>query len=442
MSSQTQEKAESATNSTKKFKLGLLGCGTVGSGLLKILAANPRSQNLQVVKILARNDKRADELATQLELDRTIFTTDASEITSDPELDIVVELMGGVEHTKKILLDAINNKKNIVTANKDLLALEGEELFEAAKENGVSIYFEAAVAGGIPIISTLKQSLSGNTILQLQGIINGTTNYILDVMKKEGRSFNDVLKAAQDLGFAESDPTNDVEGYDAAYKTAILASIISGKRVNVKDVFCEGIANISSTDIQSADKRGYEIKLLGIIKNDEEKLDARVHPVFVPKTNPLSNVHMENNAVLVEGDAVGMLTLIGKGAGSLPTASSVYGDLMMLSSSLSSSSIPDQQFVCTHSDYAAMKDINDVENSFYIRVSMHDKVGVLKDLGDITSSNGANVKFIDQYNVQGQEAHADFIIDPVKESIMQKMLTDIRALDTIKEVESVIRVLN
>jgi homoserine dehydrogenase len=425
---------------SKKIKIALLGCGTVGSGVLTILD-NLHRQDIELVQILVRNEQRATELSTKLNLDRSLFVTDVSRIINNPEIDIVVELMGQVELTKQILLDAIAKGKNIVTANKDLLALEGEALFEAAKQNKATILYEAAVAGGIPIIATLKQSLCANHILEIQGIINGTTNYILDVMKSESESFDEALKLAQGLGFAESDPTNDIDGHDAAYKIAILAAIISGKRVDVKKVYREGIRNISSADIKSAGKRQYEIKLLGIINNLTDELDVRVHPVFVSKTNPLSSVRLENNAILIKGNAVKELTLIGKGAGSLPTASSVVADILMLASQLDSSSNPHPQYVCPHSDYAKIKDIKDVVNSFYIRVSMYDKVGVLKDLGEITAKNGANVKFIDQYDASGQEAHADFIVDPIKESAMQQMIKDIKALDSIKAVESVIRVI-
>ncbi|MCE2928711.1 MAG: homoserine dehydrogenase, partial [Candidatus Caenarcaniphilales bacterium] len=320
-------------------------------------------------------------------------------------------------------------------------ALEGEDLFEAAKHKGLTIFYEAAVAGGIPIISTLKQSLQGNRIEKLMGIINGTTNYILDSMKQDNKSFDDALKNAQALGFAESNPANDIEGHDAAYKIAILASIISNKRVDVNKVYREGITKITTQDIKSADKRGFTIKLLGIIENTSDQLDIRVHPVLVPMSNPLSAVKMENNAILIKGNAVQELTLIGKGAGSLPTASSVFGDVLILASQLSQGAKPNPQFTCKHTAYAKMKDIDDVKNSFYIRVAMHDKVGVLKDLGEITSKNGANVKFIDQYDVYGEEAKADFIIDPITEKAAKQMIKDIQALDSIKNVESIIRVL-
>jgi len=427
---------------SKKITIAMLGCGTVGSGLIKLLAHyhhEKREPEIVLKKILVRNMQRASDISSKHGLEKHLFTDDVTDIINDPEIQIVVEVMGGVERTKKILLDAITNKKHIVTANKDLLALEGEDLFEASKTAGVSIMFEAAVAGGIPVISTLKQSLQGNHIEQVMGIINGTTNYILDVMKTENRSFDEVLKRAQELGFAESDPVNDIEGHDAAYKTAILASIISGKRVDVNKVYREGITKISQMDIKSADKRGYEIKLLGIVNNGE-KLDARVHPVFVRKSNPLASVRMENNAIFIKGNAVQELTLIGKGAGSLPTASSVFGDVLIIASQLSTG-IPNSQFACKHNEYAELMDIKDVKNSFYVRISMTDKVGVLKDLGAILADNQANVKFIDQYDVHGEEAHADFIVDPIKESLMDQIIKEIGQLDSIKAIESVIRVI-
>lgn len=430
---------------SKAIKIGLLGCGTVGSGVVKLLRKINQAHNfgyqIDINKILVRNSKRAQEIGTELGLDQSIFTTNTNDITKNPEIDIVVEVMGGVDHVKPLLIDALQHGKDIVTANKDLLALQGEELFESAKKNKRTILFEAAVAGGIPIIATLKQSLRANTITSLLGILNGTTNYILDEMKTKGKSFDEALKQAQALGFAESDPSNDVDGHDAAYKTAILASIISGKRVDVSKVYREGIRKISTNDIQSAQKRGYEIKLLGVIDNSGTELDLRVHPVFVPKANTLASVRMENNAILIKGDAVQELTLIGKGAGSLPTASSVVGDILILASSINKDSAPNAQFNCLHNDYAKIKDLDNVRNAFYIRVSMLDKVGVLKDLGEVTAKHSANVKFIDQYDVSGSEAHADFIIDEISEKNLREMIRDINALDSIKAVESVIRVL-
>ena len=413
--------------------IGILGCGTVGSGLVELLKNYP---NIEIKKIAVRDTNKDRGLA----LSKDVFTDKPEEVIDNPEVDIVIELMGGIEKTQTLISKALENGKHVISANKDLIALKGEELFAVAAKNNKTILYEAAVAGGIPVIATLKQSLQGNHIKELDGIINGTTNYILDQMKKYGASFEDALQEAQDLGYAESDPTNDVDGHDAAYKIAILASIISGKKVDVDKVYREGIRKISQADIQSAEKRGYTIKLLAIAKNDSETLDVRVHPVFVPKETTLANISAENNAVMVNGSAVGELTLIGKGAGSLATASSVLGDLLMLVNQ--SNGINPQFAVAAHAEEAKIKDIADVKNSFYLRLAMHDKIGVLKNLGDITEKNGANVKFIDQYAVEGDQALADLLIDPLSEADMNKMIEVIEALPSIKAIESVIRVLD
>jgi homoserine dehydrogenase len=416
------------------IKIGILGCGTVGSGLLELLKNYPE---IQVQKVAVRDLPKARNLGL---LDTALFTNNLDEIVTNPDIEVVVELMGGIELTKKLLITALNNKKHVITANKDLVATAGEELFLIAKANGKTIFYEAAVAGGIPIITNLKQSLKGNVIKRLFGIINGTTNFILDQMKRKGASFSDALAQAQELGYAESDPTNDVDGHDAAYKIAILASIISGKKIDMTKIYREGIRNISQADIKSAEKRGYAIKLLAIALNEGDELDIRVHPVFVPKEKTLANVNAENNAVMIDGSAVGELTFIGRGAGSLATASSVLGDLLMLMNQ--GDNISSQFMVAPHTEEAKLKSINDVKNPFYIRVSMHDKVGVLKDLGLITERNNANVRFIDQYEVKGDSALADFMIDPLSEKSMKQMLKEIQELPSIKAVESVIRVLD
>ena len=416
------------------IKIGILGCGTIGSGFLELLKNYP---DIKVQKIAVRDLAKAQNKGL---LDAALFTNNPEEIVTNPDIEVVVELMGGIELTKKLLITALNNKKHVITANKDLVATAGEELFAVAKANGKTIFYEAAVAGGIPIITNLKQSLKGNVIKRLFGIINGTTNFILDQMKRKGASFSDALAQAQELGYAESDPTNDVDGHDAAYKIAILASIISGKKIDMTKIYREGIRNISQADIKSAEKRGYAIKLLAIALNEGDELDIRVHPVFVPKEKTLANVNAENNAVMIDGSAVGELTFIGRGAGSLATASSVLGDLLMLMNQ--GDNISSQFMVVPHTEEAKLKSIDDVKNPFYIRVSMHDKVGVLKDLGLITERNNANVRFIDQYEVKGDSALADFMIDPIFEKSMKQMLKEIQELPSIKSVESVIRVLD
>lgn len=418
----------------EKTKIAILGCGTVGAGVIKILQNFPE---IEIVKILVRDKSKNRDL----DIDQNLFTENIEDLFLDKSTHIFVELMGGVAETKKILLRALEDGKNIVTANKDLLALEGKDLFETAKKMKKTIHYEAAVAGGIPIISTLKQSLRANKILRICGIINGTTNYILDAMEKNHSDFSVELKKAQELGFAESDPTNDIDGHDAAYKIAIMASIVTGKRVDLKEVYREGIRNISLADIKSAAKRGFKIKLLGIVNNDGICPEVRVHPCFVPVDNPLASVKKENNAILVKGDAVQDLTLIGKGAGALPTASSVVGDILMMAAQLRSSAEPHPQHVCPHNEYAEIKKIDDVKNSFYVRVSMVDRIGVLKDLGLITEKHNANVKFIDQYEAEAGEAHADFVIDPISEREMKGIIEDINKLESIQKVESLIRIL-
>ncbi len=428
------DKQDSKSKNKNHICIAILGCGTVGSGLVKLLKYYPE---IEVSKILVRDLSKERDF----DIDASCFTDNVEDILRDTKVQIIVEVMGGISKTKDILLKALKQGKHIVTANKDLLALEGKELFETAKANNKVIQYEAAVAGGIPIITTLKQSLQGNRIEHLYGIINGTTNYMLDAMEREGLDFASVLAKAQTLGFAEADPSNDVGGKDAAYKIAILASIISGKRIDCSQIFTEGIEKISLTDIRSASKRGYRIKLLGIVDNTGPLLDLRVHPTLVKLDNPLANVHREYNAIMIRGDAVQDLTLIGKGAGSLPTASSVLGDILMLASQINSSSEPHPQYVCQHSEYAQIKNIDSVLNSFYVRISMHDKVGVLKDLGAITANNNANIKFIDQYEAHDGVALGDFMIDPISEKSMQIIIREIQALDSIRAVESVIRVL-
>lgn len=426
---------------SEEIKIGILGCGTVGSGLLEILASYPhKKQKITAKKVLVR-DLNKERKFSNPNISKSIFTTDAEEIINDPEIQVVVELMGSVNGTKDLMIKAIENGKHIVTANKDLLAIKGEEIFEAAKKHDKTVQFEAAVAGGIPIINTLKQSLKGNKINKIYGIINGTTNYMLDAMEKEGADYDDILRTAQELGYAEADPTSDVEGHDAAYKIAILASIISGRRIDVEKVYREGISNISAADIKAASKRGYTLKLLGIADNTESKLDLRVHPVMISHDNPLASVGGVYNAVLVEGDAVGNLTLIGQGAGSLPTASAVMGDVLMLASQISSSEKPNPQHVCEHSDYAEIKSLDDVKNGFYVRISMYDRLGVLRDITAIMAENQVNVRFIDQFEAKDGLALADFIVDPVEEKIMNNVLNSMKKLESIREIESVIRVL-
>lgn len=426
------------------INVAILGLGTVGQGvyqLIKNYQEKNQTPKIFLKYIFVRNKKKAEDLSTKFKIDLKLFTWNIETVIKDLDIDIVVETMGGVDTTHEILLDFIKHKKNIVSANKDLIALKGESIFEAVKKQQTAFLFEAAVAGGIPIINTLKQSLAANKIEKLYGIINGTTNYILDMMKNHNLSFEQALKDAQQLGFAESDPTNDVAGHDAAFKTAILASIISNKRVDVQNIYREGIEKITAQDINAANKKNYVIKLLGIIDNQDTELDARVHPVFVSKSHPLAKVDAENNAIFVQGNAVQDLTIIGKGAGSLPTASAVMSDVLIIASALSQKQNVNLQLSCQHSEYAKLKNFAEIKNCFYLRLVLEDKIGVLKDLGGVMADMNANVKFINQYENQNNQAHADVFTDPISEATMQKMLEKLKLMDSIRSVESVIRVL-
>ena len=343
------------------IKIGLLGLGTVGAGTAEILLSpesrHPLLQELEIYRVGVRDISRT----RSLQLPENVLTTDLEAIATDPEIDIVVELIGGLEPARSLILKAIANGKHVVTANKAVIARYGSEIFDAANAKGVYVMLEAAVGGGIPVIQTLKQSLGANRIKSVTGIVNGTTNYILTRMQTEGADFAEVLADAQQLGYAEADPTADVDGLDAADKIAILASLAFGGRIKLADVHCEGIRKVSAADIDYADKLGFVIKLLAIAEEksqsskqngDEEAelLSIRVHPTLVAKTHPLASVNGVYNAILIEGDAIGQLMLYGRGAGAGPTASAVVSDILNVAAILKTETmpIPHPLLSCTH----------------------------------------------------------------------------------------------
>jgi homoserine dehydrogenase len=313
----------------KVIKIGLLGFGTVGTGVVRILHDNAAliSQKtgavVQIKTILVRNPNKVRQIVVDAQI-----TTDAQVILHDPEISVVVELMGGEEPAKTLMLEALTSGKHVITANKDVMAKFGQELFAAAEEHGVNLLFEASVGGGIPIIRPLKRCLAANRIFEIMGIVNGTTNYMLDKMTTEGVDFASVLAEAQSKGYAEADPTADVGGLDAARKIAILASIAFGTRVSLKDVSVEGITRIEPQDIDYGRELGYVVKLLAIAQETEKGVNARVHPAFIPQTHPLASVRDVFNAIFIRGDAVGETMFYGRGAGSMPTASAVCADIM------------------------------------------------------------------------------------------------------------------
>ncbi|MDD2498380.1 MAG: homoserine dehydrogenase, partial [Desulfitobacteriaceae bacterium] len=314
--------------------VAVIGMGTVGTGVVKVLINNQENiarkvgANIKIKKILDKNSERVLPKIGELNLDKDILTNDLKNIIDDQDIQVVVETIGGIEPAKSIISQVLEAGKSVVTANKDLIASHGKELFDVAKKEHVDLFFEASVAGGIPIIQSLKESLAGNRIRQIVGIVNGTTNYILTKMTAEGKDFEDVLKEAQELGYAEANPTSDVGGYDAARKMAILASIAFNSRITDSEVYVEGITNISGLDIAYAKELGYVIKLVGITKEENNEVEVRVHPAMIPVEHPLSAVNDAFNAVFVEGDAVGKTMFYGRGAGELPTASAVVGDII------------------------------------------------------------------------------------------------------------------
>lgn len=416
------------------INVGLLGLGTVGTGVVKVLN---KYDFINIKKISVKNpDKKRD-----VKIADGVLTTNSENIVSDNEINIVIEVIGGIEPALSLIKQAIKNKKHVVTANKELLAKHGEELFELAKENNVLILFEAAVAGGIPIIMPLKQSLAGNTITKVAGILNGTTNYILTRMENEGCEYQEVLEDAQDLGYAEADPSGDVKGFDAAYKIAIIASLAFNKRISMENINIEGIDKISAVDINYAKEFGYKIKLIALAKEgDDKKLDVRVHPMLIKKDHPLANVNDVLNAVFVEGDAVGQAMFMGPGAGEMPTASSVCGDVISIASELEYTDYPLPMMRCKHEDYAKLKTIEESKNKYYIRVKASNNPGVIGELGTICGKNHINLESIIQRETSKEKNLARVVLKT--ELSLEKNVN--KALEQIKkhnEIEQVIRIM-
>lgn len=422
------------------IKIGLLGLGTVGRGVYRILHENQQNleqrvgRKLEIKKILVRSlDKDRG-----LELPEEMLTTKLSDITNDPEIKIVVEVLGGIHPTLDYVLEALNHGKSVVTANKDMVAEHGQRLFEAAQRNNCDLLFEASVAGGIPIIRTLKQSLAGNTIEEVFGIINGTTNYMLTKMSQEGCDFADVLKEAQAKGYAESDPTADVGGFDAGRKIAILASIAFNTRIPLSRVYTEGITKITAGDIAYANELGYIVKLLGVAKNRTEGIEVRVHPTFIPKDHPLASVGDVYNAVFVRGNAVGETMFYGKGAGELPTASAVVADIMDATRDIVRG-VPGL-IGCTCFEERQVLDIGETFSKYYIRLKVADKPGVLASIALVFGNKEVSLKSVIQKEATGKTAELVLVTHRVQEQNVQDALMDIKQLHSVIEVVNVIRV--
>jgi homoserine dehydrogenase len=424
----------------RMISVGLLGMGTVGRGVYRILNENKADIGqkvgvpIKIKKILVR-DLSKDR---GLELDQSLLTTDAGDIIDNPDIDIVVEVLGGINPALEYSLRALKQGKSLVTANKDMIAAHGKELFQAAGENGCDVFFEASVAGGIPIIRPLKECLAANRIRQVIGIINGTTNYMLTRMSKEGLAFSEALAQAQALGYAEADPTADVGGHDAARKLAILASIAFNTRVPLEHVYLEGITHITTEDIKYAAELNYVVKLLGIAKESDDGIEVRVHPALLPKDHPLAPVDDVYNAIYVSGDAVGDVMFFGRGAGELPTASAVVADVM----SAARYKLRDVPGLtgCTCYTEKQTKPMGLTSTKYYIRLNVADRPGVLASIAFVLGNNEVSLASVIQKQTKGQAAEIVLVTHRVLEKNLQDALKIIKELSTVNDVSSVIRV--
>ena len=423
----------------KEIKAALLGAGTVGGGVYKLVerrAAEMQAKvgaDLKITKVMVKNlQKKREGIPSE------VLTDDWESIIHDPEISIVIELMGGVEPARTYILQALEAGKNVVTANKDLLAEHGQELMEAAERNHCDICFEAAVGGGIPIIRPLKECLTGNEITEVMGIVNGTTNYILTKMTQEGWDFDDALKEAQRLGFAEADPTADVEGLDAGRKMAILASIAFHSRVTFKDVDVKGITKITAKDIQYAKEFGYTLKLLGVARNEEGKMEVGVSPMMIPSTHPLANVNDSFNAVFVHGDAVDDAMFQGRGAGEFPTASAVVGDLISVARDMQYDCCG--RIGCSCYKNLPMKPAGEARHKYFLRLIVEDRTGILAGVAGVLGNNGVSINQVIQKPAVNGVAELVVITDKVETRHLNDALMIFGEMSMIREVASVIRV--
>jgi homoserine dehydrogenase len=425
--------------------IGVLGCGNVGAALVELIdtqadsIARRTGVRLQVGAVAVRSLSKERGVA----LDPALLTTDAHEVVTDPDIDLVVEVIGGIEPARELISTALKGGKPVVTANKELLANVGVELFGDADAAGVDLLFEAAVAGGIPIVRPLRESLVGEPVNRVMGIVNGTTNYILTKMAEEGWTYSAALAEAQSLGYAERDPTADVEGFDAGAKAAIIATIAFGAKVVAGDVYHEGISGLTQTDIDFAARLGYVIKLLAIAERfDDGSVAVRVHPAMVPAAHPLASVRDSFNAVFIEGDAVGDLMFYGRGAGGFPTASAVLGDVIDAASNLAKGA---------HASIgsfgrAEMRPVDDLRSPYYVNLEVRDQHGVLAAVAGVFGAHEVSIRSMEQELLAGGDGTPDgaarliFITHAAREADVRATLHELRGLDTVRSVGSVLRV--
>jgi homoserine dehydrogenase len=423
------------------MNVGVIGLGTIGTGVVKILQ-NDQTQISERSGIQVHLAKVAELCPTEKEgVDYSQFTlvNDAMDLLNDGEINLVVEVIGGVNPAKIFIETALKNGKHVVTANKELIAKHGKELILLAKENNVNLYFEASVGGGIPIINALNSSLAANSFKRIYGILNGTTNYILSKMSDEGVDFEDVLKEAQELGYAEADPSADVDGDDVRYKLSILGAIAFDSFFDYRDIYKEGIRNVSARDIEVAKEFGRVIKLLAIgIAHDSENVELRVHPVMMLKSHPIASVNGSFNAVYVEGDNVGETMFYGRGAGELPTASAIVGDIIEIVRNVyrhrTSRSLNFGQ------KSKKIVPMGSIESGYFIRVRADDRAGVLASISKVFGDNNVSIRLAQQKDTVDSDAELIIITHKVKESAMQEAMRQIEGIEAVKEICSLIRV--
>lgn len=420
------------------MRIGVLGCGNVGAAFVGLIAEQSKAIEartgvaLEVTRVAVRNLSRQRDV----DIDPALLTRHADEVVADPDVDLVVELIGGIEPARELIMTALTSAKPVVTGNKELLANVGVELYAAADEHGVDLLFEAAVGGGIPLVRPLRESLRGEPITRVMGIVNGTTNFILTKMTEEGASYGDALAEAQRLGFAERDPTADVEGYDAAAKAAIIATVAFGAKVVAGDVYHEGISQVTAADISVAQRLGYVVKLLAIAElHDDGEIAVRVHPAMVPLDHPLASVRGSYNAAFVEGDAVGSLMFYGRGAGGRPTASAVLGDVIDAAVNLTGG---------THGALgsfgkAQLKSIDETTAQYLLGLEVRDEPGVLHAVTGVFAEHGVSIRVAEQEGMGG-DARLVFITHEAAEAAVQATVHRLRELPSVRTVGGLLRV--
>ncbi|MDQ0162075.1 homoserine dehydrogenase [Bacillus alveayuensis] len=425
----------------KTIYVGLLGLGTVGSGVVKIIEDHQDKLMhligcpVKIKKVLVQNIHKH----RQVDIDPSVLTTNVSEVIEDPDIDVIIEVMGGIEHTKNYLLEALSRKKHVVTANKDLMAVYGTQLLKTATENGCDLFYEASVAGGIPIIRSLVDGLASDRITKMMGIVNGTTNFILTKMSKFGSPYEEVLKEAQRLGYAEADPTSDVEGLDAARKMAILARLGFSMEVDLDDVEVKGITDITEEDINYSKRLGYTMKLIGIADRTGDKVEVSVQPTLLPDSHPLASVHDEFNAVYVYGEAVGETMFYGPGAGSLPTATAVVSDLVGVLKNMrlgvNGRSAVSPQFE------KQMKSPEEIFAQYFLRIHVQDQVGAFSSITSLFSNREVSFEKILQLPLKEKDlAEIVIVTHKASKKDFEEILQQLNDLDVVKEIKSAYRV--